>query len=161
MNMIDLKQLYDATAEDLRFGVGLLDVPGRGHVPFIQIHQPGWSSEMLEIVRDSFRDGLTLTEVVNASGTVDLCLASRQRIAIQAKDRGQTGVLRAAAWDARLSNVDPVISRRFLSDWARLGGFLLLLQSPEWEFVVAVHREGTRADSSPISPRTLPIPAQA
>jgi len=161
MNMIDLKQIYDATEEDLRFGVGLLDVPGRGQVPFIQIHQPGWSREMLEIVRESFQDGLMLTETTNASGTVDLYLATRQRIVIQAENRGRTGVLRAPAWDARLSNIDPVIALQFQTDRARHGGFLLLVQTVEWEFVVAVHREGTRCDIGPISPRTLPIPAQA
>lgn len=161
MNTIDLKQLYEATEEDLRFGVGLLDVPGRGQVPFIQIHQPGWSREMLEIVRESFRDGLTRTETTNASETVDLYLATRQRIVIQAENRGQTGVLRAPAWDARLSNIDPAIVRRLLADQARHGGFVLLVQTPEWEFLVAVHREGTRCDIGPIGPRTLPIPAQA
>ena len=61
MNHRILKTLYDATEEDLLYGVGLLALPDQEPAPFIHVHYRDWSREKLEIVRESFRGGLVLT----------------------------------------------------------------------------------------------------
>ncbi len=77
---------------------------------------------------------------------------------MQARQHGRTGVLRAPAWDAQLSNIDPAIVRRFQADRARVGGFVLLVQTPEWEFLTVVEGSGVRCAVGSITPRSLPMP---
>lgn len=158
MNTIDLRNLYDATATDLRFGIGLLAMPDRGHAPYIHIHQPGWTREMLGIVRASFWDGLVLVSRKGTAGTVDLHLATRQRVAIQANKGGHTSLLRGPAWDAHLPGIHARVAQEFKSNCRRCGGFLLLVQTPEWEFLTAVQGEGKRCEIGPTTPRSLPMP---
>jgi hypothetical protein len=45
-----LQDLYDATEEDLLFGIGLLDLPDQAPAPYIHVHYCGWSREKLEVV---------------------------------------------------------------------------------------------------------------
>jgi hypothetical protein len=113
---------------------------------------------MLEVIRESFREGLRLTDIKNASRTVGLCLATRQQVAIQADEGSHTSLLRGPAWDAQLSNIDPAIVRRFQADRARLGGFVLLVQTPEWEFLNALEGPGCCSTVGPVMPRSLPMP---
>ena len=97
MNQRVLEDLYDATEEDLRYGVGLLALPAQEPTPFIQIHYRDWSRVKLEIVRKSFRAGLVLTISCQAKGTRDLHVSTRECVAVQATEGNHTSMLRAPA----------------------------------------------------------------
>ncbi len=93
----ELEQLYENTAEDLRFGIGTLKLPNLRPAPIIQIHYRDWSRGKLDVIRQSFRGGVILVSGRRASGACDLYLATRERIGLQAKHDGHTSMLRAPA----------------------------------------------------------------
>ncbi len=153
-----IKQLYESTADDLRYGIGVLDVPDRGPVPLIHIHYADWSREKLDLVRESFRGGLILVNGQRASGSCDLYLATREKITVQAKQDGHTSILKAPAWDARLTEVDGQVVQRFEDARDRRRGFLLLVQAGEWEFLTAVDDAGDTATVGVVLPANQPTP---
>ncbi len=159
MNHRILEDLYDATEEDLVYGIGLLALPDREPAPYIHIHYRDWSRRKLEVVRESFRGGLvsTVTEPVN--GFCDVHLSTRERIGIQAERDGHTSVLRAPAWDAHLTRIDEHVARRFDADSRRYGGFLLLVQTPEWEFLAAVANARGETTLGTVQPRSMSVPS--
>lgn len=83
MNAIRLRDLYEAIEEDMVYGVGLLVEPGQPTAPMIQVYYANWSREMLEIVRQSLTGGVSLSITPSTGHTVDLHLATRERIALQ------------------------------------------------------------------------------
>ncbi len=159
MNHRILEDLYDATEEDLLYGIGLLGLPDQEPAPFIHIHYRDWSREQLEIVRESFRGGLVLTLSCRAEGTRDLHVSTRECVAVQAREGDHTSVLRAPAWDAHLEGIDEQVVSRFEADRRRCGVFLLLMQTPEWESLSVVDD----ADRSPavgtVQRASFPIPS--
>ncbi|MCK4516679.1 MAG: hypothetical protein KAU31_15570, partial [Spirochaetaceae bacterium] len=90
-------------------------------------------------------------------GTRDLHVGTRERIGIQAKQDGHTSVLRAPAWDAHLEGVDEQVVRQFETDRRRIGGFLLLVQTPEWEFLTAADDSTHTAIVVSIRPSTISL----
>ena len=54
-----LDGLYEATAEDMLFAIGLLLTEGIP-APYIHIFYRAWTREQLEVVGESFKSGLTL-----------------------------------------------------------------------------------------------------
>ncbi len=158
MNTIDLTNLYKATEEDMLFGIGLLAEPGQPAAPMIQIFYSGWSREMLDIVRESLQAGVSLAITQTNGHTCDLHLATRERIALQTTAAGESEILRAPAWDAHLTNVEPDALAQFEAGRQRFGGFLLLMQSPEWEFVAAIDGTGQRAIVEEVRERRMPVP---
>lgn len=152
-----IKQLYESTADDLRYGIGVLDLPDRGPVPLIHIHYADWSREMLEAVRGSFHGGLILVKGHRADRNCDLYLATREKITVQAKRDGHTSILEAPAWDARLTEVDGQVVRRFEAARERRRGFLLRVQAGESEFLTAVDdAAGTAEVGECLRCRTVP-----
>ena len=152
-----IKQLYESTADDLRYGIGVLDVPDRGLVPLIHIHYADWSLEKLDRVRGSFHGGLILVSGQRASGSCDLYLATREKITVQAERGGHTSILKAPAWDARLTEVDGQVVQRFEAARDRRRGFLLLVLAGEWEFLTAVDAAaGTAEVGECLRCRTVP-----
>lgn len=97
----------------------------------------------LEIVRESFKGGLTLTFGELRQGKCDLYLAIREKIAIQADEDGHTSVLRAPAWGARLENIEASVVGQFVANRSRHGGFMLLIRAVDWEFLTS---DGDSAD---------------
>ena len=158
MNHQILENLYDATEEDLLYGVGLLALPDQEPTPFIHIHYRSWSREQLEIVRESFRGGLVLTFSRRTDKTRDLHVSTRECVAVQATGGDHTSVLRAPAWDAHLAGIDCDVVQRFESDRMRLAGFLLLMQTPDWEFLSAVNDATGRVPIGPIRRRSFNVP---
>jgi hypothetical protein len=158
MNTQDLEKLYEATGEDLLFAIGALLVPGQEPAPYIQIFYPGWSREKLEVVREWFRDGLILVSGQRPQGGCDLYLGTRETIALQANDGEHRSVLRAPAWDAHLPEVNEQAVRLFEANRKRSGGFLLRLQTPEWEFLTAVDDASSGTTVDPIERRSAPMP---
>jgi hypothetical protein len=79
-----LRGLYDATEEHLRFGIGVVKLPGQPAVPIIQIHYRDWTREQLEVIRESFEEGLILVSQERVDRTVDLHIATWPQVAIQA-----------------------------------------------------------------------------
>lgn len=79
-------------------------------------------------------------------------------IALQAKDGGHTSVLRAPAWDAQLAKVEDQALRIFEAGRTRYGGFLLLLQTPEWEFLAGLDEISGSTSVGSILPRNLASP---
>ena len=158
MNQRILEDLYDATEEDLLYGVGLLALPDQVPAPFIHIHYRNWSREKLEAVRESFRAGLAVTIGKPVGGVCDLHISTCEQIGIQAEQDGHTSVLRAAAWDAHLEGIGEQVVRRFEADWQRLGGFVLLMQTPAWEFLAAVDDTCDSTHVGRLMPRSFPIP---
>ena len=153
-----LESLYDATEEELLYGVGLLALPDQEPAPFIHIHYRDWSREKLEIVRESFREGLILTIGRSIAGVRDLHVSTRERIDIQTTQDGHTSVLRAPAWDARLEGIAEHVVQRFQTGWQRLCGFLLLMQTPVWEFLTAVNDTRDSTHIGHVTPRSFPVP---
>ncbi len=135
---IDLKDVYRSTAEDLLFKIGSMQVANIPPAPLIEIRYADWNREKLEIVRDSLRKGLTLTEKPDASGRADFYLATVETITLQAKQAGHTSILRAPAWDARLVGIETSVVRIFNAQRKHHGGFLLLIEAPSCEFMTVV-----------------------
>lgn len=154
MHNRDLQSLYDATEEDLRYGIGLLAVEGRGPVPLIGVHYRNWPREKLELIRESFREGIELAAKTNAGAALDLHLATRQKIVVRSQQDGHTNVIRAPAWDALLTGVDPQVLQRFEDGRRMCGGFLLLVQAEEWEFTTIVHDDELPPVVGPLAPRS-------
>ncbi len=161
MNHRALEDLYDATEEDLLYGVGLLALPDQEPAPFIHIHYRDWSREQLEIVRESFQAGLVLTFSCRAEGARDLHVSTRECVAVQATKGDCTSVLRAPAWEAHLEGINEEVVRRFEADRQRYGMFLLLVQTPEWEFFTAAYEAGNRTIVGPVGQCSTPVPATA
>ncbi len=90
------------------------------------------------MVRDTLRGGVTLTCTQRTSGRCDLCLAARDQVRLTCAAGGETSVLRGPAWNAQLDDVEGEVYRWFEAQRARHGGFVLLIQTPDWEFMVGV-----------------------
>jgi len=67
-------------------------------------------------------------------------------------------VLRATAWDARLEQVDAQVVQEFEVRRRHYGGFLLLMQTLQWEFLTTVDDEDRAAVGS-ILPRSTTSPS--
>jgi len=158
VNNRDLEQLYEATAEDLLFAMGTMVVPGGRPSPYIHVFYQDWAREKLEVVREAFSGGLVLTTGKNPRGGYGIYIATRELISIQGEQNGHTSVLRAPAWDARLEQVEGVAVHVFETNRKWCGGFLLLLQTPEWEFVTAVDDSNGNTTPGPIGKRSQPMP---
>lgn len=133
-----LNRLYDSTADDLRYGIGVLDVPDIGRVPFVQIRYRDWTREQLDAVRESFRRGLSLTRTDHAGCPSGVYIGTREQITVQGEHGGHTSVLRAPAWDAQLDEVDEQIFQQFDAARRRHRGFVLQMQTNEWGFITTV-----------------------
>ncbi len=96
-NGIDLKQLYHATEEDMRFAIGSIAVAGQPPVPIIQIHYHDGSREKLEVVRESFKSGLILVSAERKPGLHHLYLGTRETIAIQQTEGEHRSILRVTS----------------------------------------------------------------
>ena len=158
MNNKHLEDLYRATEEDMQFALGLLELPGLQPRPYIHFHYRHWTREMLEVVRESFTDGLILESGKRKQGQHDLFLSTCERIVLQAKENGHTSVLRAPAWDACLADVDGAAVERFEANRAHCGSFVLLVQTLAWEFLTTVHDLRGTAVTGPIQRRVMPVP---
>jgi hypothetical protein len=158
MSTKHLEDLYRATEEDMQFAIGLLVLPDIGTVPYIHVHYSNWTRGMLEVVRESFKDGLILGGEGRKRGAYDLVICTREQIALQAKENGHTSVLRAPAWDAHLADVDPPAVEQFEANRARCGGFLLLVQTPEWEFLTTVYDPNGTTVIGCVQRRVMPMP---
>ena len=157
MDNNDLDRLYEATVEDMLFAIGIL-LTESGPAPYIHIFYRDWTREQLEVVRQSFKSGLTLVMGERKHGTRDLYLASREKVALQAEDNGHTSVLRAPSWDARLADIDEAVVCAFETNRRRHGGFLLLVQTPEWEFLSSVSNVDGRTSVGAVLTQSLPVP---
>ena len=102
-----LQRLYDASASELRFAIGLMDLPGRGRVPLVQVYYADWGNDMLAAVRPTFAAGLALAVCPAASGTADLRISTRQQVTLQLQQAGETHTLQAPGWDATLAGITP------------------------------------------------------
>ncbi len=149
MNHIDLNRLYEATSEDLLFAIGVMQIDG-GLAPHVQILYEDWTRQQLELVRESFKGGLNLVIGDLKHGTHDLYLSTNAKIALRARNDGNTAVLRAPAWDARLSGVEEHVLRLFESNRKQHGGFMPQVQTLEWGFQCSVRDPTGRTIMSPI-----------
>jgi hypothetical protein len=157
MNPSLLRQLYDASAQDLLYGIGLLGVEGSSvPLPMIQCFYRDWPEEMLRVVADTVRSGVELSIKPDF-----IYLATRERIEGREYDGQDTSILRAPAWDARLENPAPEAVRLFGAASDALAHFVLVLQTPEWECVVLVHLPTGATRVEPLRRPTLPTPPQA
>jgi hypothetical protein len=149
-----LKQLYDASVQDLLYGIGLLGAEGSSvPIPMIQCFYRDWSEAMLRVVADALRGGVELSF---KPGFV--YLATRERIEGRQYDGQGTSILRAPAWNARLENPDPEAVRLFDATSDVLAHFVLILQTPEWECVVLVHKPTGATRVGPLQRPKLPTP---
>jgi hypothetical protein len=155
----ELAKLYESTAEDLLFGMGSLRLPNVGLVPLIHVHYPLWSREELELIRQSFYGGLILVSGRRSGQLLDVYIATKERIVLQAQKDGQTDVLRGPAWDARLASVTETVFAMFNAQRQSYGGFLLLVQTPALEFLAAVDETNDHTHVGSILPQSLPIPS--
>jgi len=145
-----LHSAYESTAEDLRYGIGLMADADRRSMPMIAVRYENWPPGKLEVVRESFVDGLTVEHKIVDSATVDVYVATRQKISVQSTGGGHTHVMHAPAWDARLAAVD---RRSFtvFDDRRRHGrGFLLVVTAGCRQFMSYVDDQNDRADVGPI-----------
>jgi hypothetical protein len=161
MNNRDLEQLYEATAEDLLFAIGTMVVPGDPPSPYIHVFYRDWTREKLEVVREAFHGSLVLTVGKKTPGRGDLYIATRDVISLEAKEGGHTSVLRAPAWDAQLAEVEDQALRLFEASRTRYGGFLLLLQTSEREFLTVVDDGSGRTIVGAVLARSMPVPPTA
>ena len=158
MNPIDLDKLYEAISEDLLFGIGVM-LTETTSAPYIHIFYRDWTRQQLEVIRESFKGGLTLTLCSPKYGKCDLYLATREKIVLQADEDGHTSVLRGPAWDARLENVEASVVRQFEANRKCYGGFMLLIQTLEAEFPASVTDADGRTVVGTIRLRSLPTPS--
>lgn len=140
-----LRQLYDASEEDMTYGIGAIDMGTGPPAPLISIRYRGWLRQKLEIVRDSIKSGVILSSARRESGTYHAYLGTREMITVQQAEGEHTAVLRAPAWDAHLRDVDGAAFEIFDANRRRRGGFLLLVQAGEREFITAVDEANDRA----------------
>lgn len=153
-----LEQLYHATEEDLLYAVGLLAGADQNPAPLIQVHYGDWSREQLAVIRAAFTDGISLLQERQTGQDHSFHLATQQAVTIQVADGEETSILRAPAWDAHLVNVDGSAAAQFAVERQRLGGFLLLIQARESEFLAAVDDSTEQVHLGPIRPLSLPPP---
>ncbi len=155
----ELERLYENTVEDLLFGIGTIQLPNAKSVPIIQICYKDWSHQNLEVVRESFRDGLILTRGKRRTGAREVYLATRLRMALQAEADGHTAVLKAPAWDAHLADVEEPAFRIFEAGRQRFGGYLLVVQTAEREFLTVYDDARDRTTVGVVLPSSLPCPS--
>ncbi len=154
-----LRELYESTEEDMTFGVGLIQLPDAEPAPYIHVFYQDWSREKLEVVSESSKSGLILVSAERKPGLHHLYIGTRETIALQQTEGEHTSVLKAPAWDTHLADVEGQAFRQFEINRKRHGGFLLLLQTPEWEFLTAVEDPDDQTVVGPIQERSLPIPS--
>ena len=142
---VDLSRLYNATEEDLRYGIGTLALADQPEMPVILVRYTRWSLEQLRVVRESFQEGVILVHGRRPDGSTDLYLGTRQTIQVQVQKDGHTSVLRAPAWDAHLAHVDSQVYGGFEAQRQQTGGFLLLMQAGAGEFLTVVDEVQNRA----------------
>ena len=92
----------------------------------------------MEVVRESFVDGLTVDHKLVDSDTVDVYVATRQKITVQSTAKGHTHVMHAPAWDARLAAVDRQSFTVFNVRRRTGGGFLLVVTAGCRQFTTYV-----------------------
>ncbi len=149
-----LKAIYEASEQDLLYGIGLIGVEGAVlPVPMIQCFYRGWSREMLRVVAETLKSGVELRLKPDC-----VYLATRERIEGREYDGRNTSILRAPAWDARLEDPDPEAVQLFDANSEALGHFVLILQTPEWACVIIVHKPTGATQVGPVQPPTLPAP---
>ena len=153
-----LQALYESTAEDMLFAVGLIQLSGQQLRPYIHIHYPGWGCDKLAVVRHVFKDGLTLSAGSGADNESELHLATRQRVMLQCDEGGETSVLRSPAWSAQFENVRTEVVESFVLNRRHCGGFAVLLQTPDWEFTSVLNDETDSTSIGPIRSHCTPIP---
>ena len=152
-----LKAMYEASEQDLTYGIGLIGVEGAAlPVPMIQCFYRGWSEEMLRVVAETLRGGVELSLKPD-----QVYLATIDRIEGREYEGRDTSILRAPAWDARLEHPDPEAVRLFDANSDALAHFALILQTPEWECVTIVHKQTGDTQVGPVQPPTLPAPPNA
>ena len=155
-----LRELYESTEEDMFFGIGLIQLPDAKPAPYIHVFYQDWSREKLEVVRESFKSGLILVSAERKPGLHHLYIGTRESIALQQTEGEHTSVLKAPAWDAHLADVEDLTFRMFEINRKRHGGFLLLVQTPEWEFLTAVEDPEDRTVVGPVQGRSWPKPPE-
>ncbi len=153
-----LLDLYESTAEDFAFGLGELVIEHEQPTPYVQIFYQGWSREKLEAVRQLFMAGITLVSIKQPTGAYSVLIGTHQKASIATDETGSRRVLRAPAWTARLEHVDAEVLHGFENQRSKQRGFLLLLQTAEWEFLTAVTEPGGRTSVNPLSPFSTPMP---
>ena len=160
MTIVDksiLKAMYEASEQDLTYGIGLIGVEGAAlPLPMIQCFYRGWSEEMLRVVAETLRGGVELSLKAD-----QVYLATRERIEGREYDGRDTSILRAPAWDARLENPDPEAVQLFDANSDALAHFVLIFQTPEWECVTIVHKPTGETQVGAVQPPTLPAPPNA
>ena len=154
MNKSILKAMYEASEQDLTYGIGLVGVEGAAlPVPMIQCFYRGWSEEMLRVVAKTLRGGVELSLKPD-----QVYLATRERIEGREYDGRDTSILRAPAWDARLEHPDPEAVQLFDAHSDALAHFVLILQTPEWECATIVHKPTGETQVGSVQPPTLTAP---
>ena len=156
-----LDNLYNATEEDLLYGIGQLGVPDGPASPLIHIHYRHWSRRKLDIVRASLRDGITLTIEQSIAGSHALHIATHECISVQVRTGDHTSVLRAPAWDAHLTDIEEEVVRQFIADQRACDGHVLLLQTPVWDLLCGFDTSGNVIRIGDVTPRTAPIPGES
>jgi hypothetical protein len=97
----------------MQFAIGLVALPGREPAPILQIRYRDWSRKKLEVIRESFKEGLILVNGKRKDGKYDVFIATREQVALQAEKNRHKSVLRAPAWDAHLPGVDVPVAHQF------------------------------------------------
>lgn len=155
--MKELKALYDASAQDLRFGIGVMATDNGEHAPVICIHYANWPLDILESIRESMASGITLNRVERNDGSFNLILSTIERAVVQAMDRHQTDIIRFPSWDARLEGIEAGVLEQFDKGYELLGRFLLIVQTNRWMFESVVMGDGTLKMGN-IQPKSVSIP---
>jgi hypothetical protein len=157
VNKSILKAMYEASEQDLAYGIGLIGVEGAAlAVPMIQCFYRGWCQEMLRVVTETLRGGVELSLKPD-----QVYLATRERIEGREYDGRDTSILRAPAWDACLEDPDPEAVQLFDANSDALAHFVLILQTPEWECVTIVRKPTGVTRVGPVQSPTLPAPPNA
>lgn len=154
MNQSLLQSLYEASEQDFRYGIGLLNMDGEvPALPMIQCYYQCWTKEVLGAVASALADGLEIS--ISAD---HVYLATKERIQAQEHQGPETSVLRAPVWNALLENPDPDAARRFDALSNALGHFTLILQTAEWECITTVLRPNGVTQLGDVRRTTLPTP---
>jgi len=154
-----LHSAYESTAEDLRYGIGLMVDADRRTTPIIAVRYENWPPGKLEVVRESFVDGLTVEHKIVDSETVDVYVATRRKISVQSTGGGHTHVMHAPAWDARLAAVDRRSFTVFDDRRRHGGGFLFVVTTGCRQFMSYVDDRNNHTMVGPIVDCQNPPPA--
>lgn len=155
-----LEQLYDTSADDVRFCLGHMEMLPGVLLPAICIAYGNWPPGLLDAVRDAFHDGLSLDINRNPDGSATLTIATRQLVQLELEESGQTDVLRAPAWSATLEHVAARSADGFNRDRTQTGGCLLVLRTAREAFGCWMPRDAPHVVLGDVCPAsTLPIPA--